>query len=106
MNGGACESRWYGEVYNPKPKDGAVKTEMGSRKFADAGRPNVTYVRNPKYYDPFWLSVEPQDTVWAGPYVLSCYTRSPQEPDPVSGGQIFTFGGPGGKDPACKWPFP
>lgn len=106
LNGGACESRWYGEVHNPRPDKGAVTTEMGSGKFAEAGRPNVAYVRNPKYYDPFWLSVEPQDTVWAAPYILSCYTRSPQGPDPVSGGHIFNFGGPGGKDPGCNWPSP
>jgi len=106
LNAGACESRWYGEVYNPNPENGAVKTEMGSGKFSEAGRPNVAYVRNPKYYDPLWFSMEPQDTVWAGPYELSCYTRSPLKPDPVSGDRFFNLGGPGGKDPGCKWPSP
>ena len=106
LNGGACESRWYGEVYNPNPQKGAVKTEMGSGKFAEAGRPNVAYVRRPAYYDTSWLSGEPTGIIFASPVEDSCYTRSKLDPDPVSGGQLFTFGGPGGKDPGCKWPFP
>jgi hypothetical protein len=106
LNGGACESRWYGEVYNPNPKNGAVKTEMGSGKLAAAGRPNVAYVRGPEFFDTTWFSVEPIDKIAAGPNVPSCYTRSTLGPDPVSGGQIFTFGGPGGKAPECQWPFP
>ena len=106
LNGGACETRWYGEVYNPYPKKGAVKTEMGSGKFAEAGRPNVAYVRRPQFFDTLWLSGEPTNKLAAGPNVPSCYTRSTLDPDPVSGGKIFTFGGPGGKDPGCKWPFP
>jgi hypothetical protein len=79
---------------------------MGSGKFAEAGRPSVAYVRRPEFFDTLWLSVEPQDTNWAGPYEISCYTRATLDPDPVSGGQIFTFGGPGGKAPECQWPFP
>ncbi|MEO5730334.1 MAG: neprosin family prolyl endopeptidase [Byssovorax sp.] len=106
LNGGACESRWYGEVYNPDPKNGAVKTGMGSGKFAEAGRPNVAYVRKPHFYDTSWFSVEPAGLKVTSPTELSCYTRSELDPDLVSGGQIFTLGGPGGKDPGCKWPFP
>ncbi len=111
LNGGACESRWYAEVYNPTPKapdgtDQAVKTEMGSGKFAAVGRPNVAYVRNPTYYDTSWFSVEPKDLFFAKPVEESCYTRSKVDPDPVSGDRIFNFGGPGGKDPGCQWPFP
>jgi Neprosin len=106
LNGGACESRWYGEVFNPDLKKGAVKTEMGSGKFAEAGRPNVAYVRRPGFYDTSWLNVEPTGSVTTTPSIASCYTRGSWEPDPVSGGHIFNFGGPGGKDPGCKWPFP
>jgi Neprosin len=106
LNGGACESRWYGEVYNPDPKKGAVKTEMGSGRFAEAGRPNVAYVRRPEFFDTSWLSGEPTGFIFAKPIEASCYTRSTLAPDPVSGGQIFNFGGPGGKDPGCKWPLP
>ncbi len=111
LNGGACEARWYGEVYNPHPENKvAVKTEMGSGKFAEVGRPDVAYVRNPMYYDTSWFSVEPQDIIFAQPFEASCYTRSPLEPDPASGGHLFTLGGPGGKaggkDSGCQWPFP
>jgi Neprosin len=112
LNGGACGSRWYGEVYNPHPnrkKDRAAQTEMGSGKFADAGPLNVAYVRNPKYYDLSWFSVEPQDilySTWTGPYAPSCYTRSTLDPDPLSGGHFFTLGGPGGTKGGCQWPFP
>ncbi len=106
MKDGACEARWYGEVYNPDPEHGAVKTEMGSGMFADAGHPNVAYVRSPKYYDPSWFSVEPQGTIAAARNEPSCYTRSTLDSDPVSGGHIFTLGGPGGKEKTCTWPFP
>ena len=106
LSAGACESRWYGEVYNPDPENGAVKTEMGSGRFAAAGRPNVAYVRRPEFFDTSWLSGEPTDLVFTQPKVDSCYTRSNLDPDPVSGGHIFTLGGPGGKAPGCKWPFP
>lgn len=106
LKDGACESRWYGEVFNLSPDQGAIASEMGSGRFAEEGRPNVAYVRSPKYYDPFWLSVEPQDIDWAAPYVISCYTRSSQTLDSVSGSQIFTLGGPGGKASGCQWPSP
>jgi Neprosin len=109
LNGGGCTAAWYAEVYNPNPdpnKGGSpVETEMGSGKFAAVGRPNVAYVRNPSFYDISWFSVVPPD-VKMQPNEPSCYTRSTLDPDPVSGGKIFTLGGPGGKDPACKWPFP
>jgi hypothetical protein len=111
LNGTACESRWYGEVPNPNPKapNGtvqAVKTEMGSGKFAEVGRPNVAYVRKPTYYDTSWFSVEPPDTFHATPEEKSCYTKSALVPDPMTGDPTFNLGGPGGKDPGCKWPFP
>jgi Neprosin len=116
LNGGACSSYWYGEVFNPHP-DKAVQTEMGSGQFASTGRPNVAYVRSPKFFDPSWLSVEPEDVpkaTWMSPYEITCYTRSTLDPDPVSYGHIFTFGGPGGfnvggaggNPPPCKWPNP
>ncbi len=107
LKDGACEARWYGEVYNPHPeKKEPFKTEMGSGKHAEVGRPNVAYVRNPRYYDPFWFSVEPQGNLYTTPVVDACYTRSPLEPDPVSGGHLFTLGGPGGKEEKCAWPSP
>jgi Neprosin len=117
LNGGACMSSWYGEVFNRHPEMGAVKTEMGSGKFANAGRPDVAYVRSPKYFDPSWFSMEPEDmmySTWTRPYEPSCYTRSTLDLDPVSGSRIFSFGGSGGFNlggsdesvPPCKWPYP
>jgi len=110
LSGGACISAWYAEVYNPYPDPnisggGPVKSEMGSGKFAAVGRPKVAYVRKPEFYDTSWFSVEPADAFMQA-YEISCYTRSTLDPDPVSGGKIFNFGGPGGKDLGCKWPFP
>jgi Neprosin len=118
LNGGACESAFYGEVYNPNPdpnrpnpnnpneKGGPVKTEMGSGRFSWEGRPNTAYIRNPKDYDASWFGVDPQDLRFMQPVVESCYTRSKLETDPASGDRVFTLGGPGGKDPGCKWPYP
>jgi Neprosin len=116
LNRGACGSRWYGEVLkwglarnSHHPAGLAVQTEMGSGKFADAGPLNVAYVRNPRYYDLSWHSLEPQDipnSTWAGPYETSCYTRSTLDPDPFSGGHFFTLGGPGGMTSDCKWSYP
>jgi Neprosin len=105
LSGGACTSAWYGEVYNPKPENGAVRSEMGSGKFTAYDVPNVAYVRKPEFYDNSWLSVEPGNRLM-GPYEISCYDRSPLIPDPVSSGHMFTLGGPGGKEATCTWPFP
>lgn len=110
LHAGACRSSWYGEVYRPanapafQNHNGAIKTEMGSGKFADAGFQHAAYVRNPTYYDPLWFGVRPPDQVAMGPYAPSCYTRSSLVDDAASGTKIFYLGGPGGNAPECQWP--
>lgn len=53
LHAGACRSDWYGEVYRSasapafQNQNGAIKTEMGSGEFANAGWPYAAYVRNP-----------------------------------------------------------
>jgi hypothetical protein len=44
LNGGACGSAWYGEVFNAAPGN-SPKTEMGSGNFPEAGMPNIAYIR-------------------------------------------------------------
>lgn len=97
LNESACGSAWYGEVFN-SARDPTVKTEMGSGKFAGSGMLNAAYVRNPTYYDLSWWDVEPEDDLHGGPYEPLCYDRSQ-----LWDGVLF-LGGPGGKNPACKWP--
>lgn len=97
LNGNACGSAWYGEVFNWK-LDPTIKTEMGSGKFAETGMLNAAYVRNPTYYDLSWWNVEPEDDLLQGPYEPLCYDRSQ-----LWEGVLF-LGGPGGKNPGCKWP--
>jgi hypothetical protein len=95
LNGGACGAAWYGEVLNRQ--EDAVKTEMGSGKFAEAGLYNAAHVRNPTYLDLSWTPVEPED--WAmTPYAPLCYDRS------ILWEHYIYLGGPGGKNPACQWP--
>jgi hypothetical protein len=96
LKGGACGSAWYGEILNRT--SGAIKTEMGSGKFAGAGMLNAAYVRNPKFHDISLFGVEPQDDWSMVPYNPICYDRSPLWK------HVFFVGGPGGKNPACTWP--
>lgn len=103
LNGGACRSTWYGEVARRASASatGWAKTEMGSGKFAEAGLPDVAYVRSPQYYDLSWFSVEPPDGPPLGApdgYKPLCYTRSDFT------NSTLRLGGPGGKDPGCIWP--
>jgi hypothetical protein len=112
LNGGACRSNWYGEVYNPKvyspdpSNKGPVKTEMGSGHFAEAGLLAAAYVRNPRYYDLYWFGMEPNDSPEAvmTPNEESCYTRSALEKDAAPWESVFFLGGPGGMSPGCQWP--
>jgi len=97
LNTGACKSSWYGEVFNPYPNQGAVKTEMGSGKYPEIGIPNVAYVRNPRYHNYFGTSLLPQDDYHMVPYAPLCYGRAP-----LTNG-ILILSGPGGFNPACEW---
>jgi hypothetical protein len=97
LNSGACGSAWYEEIFNNTPGT-APDTEGGSGKFPEAGMPNISYVRSPMYYDLSWVPVEPLDDYYSQPYEPLCYGRAPL----MDG--ILACGGPGGFNPACKWP--
>lgn len=104
LNGGACRAAWYGEVLNKKP-EGAVLSEMGSGQFAEAGVFKAAYVRNPKYVDGSGFSIEPKEEYSMVPYESLCYNRTALS---YAGAPTYSsfmlLGGPGGKNPACKWP--
>ena len=84
LNGGACRTSWYGEVY--QDANAKVKTEMGSGRFAEAKRPFAAYVRNPRYYNLSWFGLEPQEGLFAEPNVPTCYSRTKLAKDVVPWG--------------------
>ena len=102
LNGPACKSTWYGEVFIKDPQNNpAANAEMGSGMSpAEADVPNVAYLRDLKQYDPYWVGLEPNDdsTLWMTPSVPSCYTRST-----MSNG-VIKLGGRGRGAPGCLWP--
>ena len=105
LNKGACKTAWYGEIYRQNPLQGNIKTEMGSGQFAKTGLLNAAHVRNPKYYDPYWFANEPKDEIGVSPIEPLCYSRSPLTLIGAPWNSTFLFlGGPGGKNPGCKWP--
>jgi Neprosin len=113
LNGGACSAAWYGEVYRPdrapgfENDKGAIKTEMGSGRFAEAGFGHAAYVRNPRYYDLLWFGGKPNSRSVMIPRELSCYSQSISTTGVASKDNTFIFlGGPGGNDPGCQWPSP
>ncbi len=104
LNGNACRSAWYGEALN-RTSHNAPVTEMGSGNFSEAGIFNAAYVRNPAYFDLNWLSVTPKDEFSMDPYEPLCYNRTILTyVGAPTFSSLFLLGGPGGKDPACKWP--
>lgn len=104
LSGGACRAAWYGEVYNKNPT-ATITTEMGSGKFAEAGLGNAAHVRNPLFYDLLWFGVKPTNTFSMAPDEPLCYTASALTQLGAPSDSSFIFiGGPGGKNPACKWP--
>jgi hypothetical protein len=83
--------------------------EMGSGEFAEAGLLNAAHVRDPKYYDLTWAPVTPtEDPPFSQAFTSNkplCYNRSKLTYIPAPWDSIFLFlGGPGGKNPECKWP--
>jgi hypothetical protein len=106
LNQGACRTSLYGEVYNPTPEQGRVKTEMGSGQFHTAPAGHVAWVREPKYLDMNWFVTDPKDdafAAWSKPYEATCYSRSSMV-DLGTPWQYLLLGGPGGKDPLCTTP--
>jgi hypothetical protein len=101
LNAGACRVSWYGEVFDLTPTNWTW-TPMGSGQFASAGRPNVSYVKNPRYYNDLYFPVFPADdpnnllTYGLMPYVPACYTRSPLLTGTGSWYCWIDLGGPGG----------
>lgn len=109
LNGGACRSAWYGEVYRDPQNPVAIETEMGSGEFADAGLINAAHVRNPMFYDLSWIGKEPTENPPLSqsmiPNVPQCYTRTALMHLAAPWDSTFLFlGGPGGKNSECKWP--
>ena len=104
LNKGACAAHVYGEVYNPNPQNGWVKTEMGSGQFSTGAPDNVAWARQIRYFDATWaFANEPQtdnSVYWSKPYATECYDRSPLTYQ-GSAGPIMLLGGPGGLDPVC-----
>lgn len=105
LNGGACTSAWYGEVARLEATQGNIKTEMGSGRFAEEGLLAAAHVRNPTYYDLLWAPLEPKVDLWQEPKQPLCYSRMPLMHLAAPWDSSFFFlGGPGGKNPGCKWP--
>lgn len=104
LNSSACRSAWYGEVLNRKQNE-AVLSEMGSGQFAEAGVFKTAYVRNPRCVNLSGFGVEPKDEYSMIPYEPLCYNRTLLT---YAGAPTYSsfmlLGGPGGKDPGCKWP--
>lgn len=104
MKKGACRSAWYTEVYNKFPGQPNT-TEIGSGLFAEAGLFNAAHIRNPLYYDPGWLPIEPPDLLSMSPTEPKCYNRSALiQLGPPWDSRFVFFGGSGSKNPGCKWP--
>jgi hypothetical protein len=113
LNGGACRSAWYGEVARAilpqAPAAGWPKIEMGSGEFAETGLLNAAHVRDPQYYDLTWAGVptteDPPFSDALTPNEPLCYNRSALTHIPAPWDSTFMFlGGPGTKNPGCKWP--
>lgn len=109
LHAGACQSAWYIEIARKKPLSSTTawpKTQGGSGQPASAGVLLAAYVRNPWFADiSYWLGVQPYDDPanqdsFMFPYVPECYSRGY-----LKDGYIF-FGGDGGNNPNCVWPFP
>lgn len=106
LNKGACRAQVYGEVYNPHPEQGWVRTEMGSGQFSGTPQGRVAWIREIRYLDTNYVPREPPTddvTHWSQPYHYPCYDRQPLTSQ-NGAGPTLTLGGPGGKDPVCaQW---
>lgn len=103
LNNGACRAHVYGEVYNPHPKLGWVRTTMGSGEFPNAPPGHVASIRQIRFFDTNWWPTAPvidDFAHWSQPYDPVCYQRMSLA-DQGTAGPIMKFGGPGGKDPVC-----
>jgi hypothetical protein len=97
----ACESAWYGEVFDPTPTDWTW-TDMGSGLFADQGFRLASYVRGMSFKDIWgtkhWVDFH-FDMSQVDP---ACYTKTPMGIDPAPWERYFYLGGPGGDAAGCN----
>lgn len=78
---------------------------MGSGLFVEAGLFQSAYVRNPMYLSPTWLWTDAKEGFSMVPFEPLCYNRTVLAyMGPPTNSNIFLLGGPGGKNPGCKWP--
>ena len=104
LKSGACRSAFYAEVLN-KTNQPTTLTEMGSGKFSEAGLFQAAYIRNPLYYDLQWFAKEPKDEFLMDPYAPLCYNRTALTYiGAPTYSRVMILGGPGNKNPGCKWP--
>lgn len=76
-----------------------------SAQFAETGLLNAAHVRNPRFYDLAWFGVEPKADLFPLTMQPKCYSRMPLAHLVAPWDSSFFFlGGPGGKNPDCKWP--
>lgn len=97
----ACESTWYGEVYDPTPADWTW-TDMGSGLFADQEWRLASYVRGISFKD-IWGTKHWVDFPFEmSPVDPACYTKTSLKTDPAPWERYFYLGGPGGDAAGCN----
>lgn len=103
LNQNGCATAWYAEVYNEFPGK-ANFSQMGSGMFADAGLMKAAHIRNPRFYDMLWFTIEAKDGVFMIPNNPLCYTKSPLTHfgAPLDSNFLF-LGGSGSTNPGCTW---
>jgi hypothetical protein len=113
LSSGGCRTHYYGEVARKKPASFKPwpKTEMGSGEFAMKGAGYAASVRNPKYFDLFWLTrhweanpTQPPVLTPSEPKKDACFTTDSLSVSLDPAFRRFYLGGPGGKNPACTGP--
>ncbi len=108
LDKGACRVSWYGEVYDPTPKDWTANN-IGSGEFASAGFGYAAYVRDPIYLDSQYIPLYPQDDadpdifrdLSMSPFDTDCYKRSVLSVGASPWSRYLYLGGPGGDAPGC-----
>jgi hypothetical protein len=99
INGGGCEARWYGEVYDPTPTVWTA-TDMGFGFLANAGYSFAATVRNPSYVSSgttYW----PDGASTMLPIDTLCYSKTALAMSASPWDRYFYIGGPGGNGIGC-----
>lgn len=100
INTSACESLWYGEVYDPTPTSWTW-TDMGSGMFASTAYGNASYFRNPSYIATSGIAYWADGAANLSPMASACYTRTSLLSGAAPFTRYFYLGGPGGDAPGC-----